>query len=169
MDLVKFIRNCIIRIVLETNFIFFLNALDIMIISIIIHNFDCKYMNAHVHRCLCVWVWVCVRARACACVHTCACALRILSTDRIFHFTNTFIIIITCQPCASILPQTTALTESGKVDKVHLSSFFRVLFLCLLNEKDVFTETVCMFCVVYNLRYFHFLLFLWVYGPVSYR
>ena len=101
----------------------------------------------------------CVHVPVRACVHTCACALRILSMDRIFHFTNTFIIIITCQPCASILLQTTALTETRKVDKVHLSSFFCVLFLCLLNEKDVFTETVCMFCVVYNLRYFHFFCF----------
>ena len=125
MDLVKFIRNCIITIVLETNLIFFLNALNIMIISIIIHNFDCKYMNAqnaHVHRCLCVCVGV--HACTCLCVHVCvrACALRIVSMDRMFHFTNTLIIIIiTCQPCASILLQTTALTKTRKVDNVHFS------------------------------------------------
>ena len=41
---------------------------------------------------VCVCVCVCVRACVRACV--CVCTLRIVSTDKILRFTNTFIIII---------------------------------------------------------------------------
>ena len=47
---------------------------------------------------------VCVCAHMHACVHVCVClcapvyALRRVSTDKILHYTNTFIIIITLQP-----------------------------------------------------------------------
>ena len=57
-------------------------------------------------RCVCVCVRACVRAcsrvRACACVRACVCAcvracvyaLRIVSTDKILRFIETFTIII---------------------------------------------------------------------------
>ena len=44
--------------------------------------------NASVCRCLCV----CVHVHACVCVCVCVYALRIVSMDKILHFTNTLII-----------------------------------------------------------------------------
>ena len=45
---------------------------------------------------VCVCVCVCAFARACvrSCVRACARALRIVSTDKILRFINTFIIIV---------------------------------------------------------------------------
>ena len=42
----------------------------------------------------CVYVCVYVHLCVCVCVCVCVCALRIVSIDKILHFTNTLIIII---------------------------------------------------------------------------
>ena len=63
-------------------------------VCICVYVYVCVY--ACVHACVCMLcVHVCVGVRACVCVWVCACvyAIRMASTDKKVHFTNTLIII----------------------------------------------------------------------------
>ena len=65
----------------------------------------CLYICVCVHLCVCVCA--CVRASVRACVR--APALRIVSMDKIFRFTNQLIIIITLAPTRDVVDRSSRL------------------------------------------------------------